>query len=110
MAGMGSGSSAGTAISRYPGWPGTLWVTLIRFGPEILVVSVLLLTLAAALRRRTAAVPALTGGVILYGGMYVQPSVSVMYVAMILGTALLVLSYVASLRPILGPSMLRPSR
>ena len=104
MSGMGSGSSSGTAASRYPGWLDVV----IRFGPEILVVSVLLLTLAVALRRRTAAVPALIGGLILYAGMYAQPSLAVMYAAMILGTALLVLAYVASLRPTLGPWTLRP--
>jgi hypothetical protein len=75
-----------------------------------LVVSVLLLTFAVALRRRTAAVPAVIGGVILYGGMYAQPNLTVMYVAMILGTALLVLAYVASLRPTLGPRMPNPGR
>lgn len=106
MSGMGSGSSSGAAASHYPGWLDVL----IRFGPEFLVVSVLLLTLAVTLRRRTAAVPALVGGVILYVGMYAQPSLSVMYAAMILGTALLLLAYLASLRPTLGRWMPRPVR
>jgi hypothetical protein len=95
MSGMGSSSSSGGAASRYPGWLDAL----IRFGPEILVISVVLLTLAVALRRPAAAVPALVGGAILYLGMYGQQNLAVMYVAMIIGTLLLAVSVIASLRP-----------
>lgn len=105
MSGMGGPSSSGSAS------PSPAWLDfLIRFGPEILIVSILLLTFAVGLRRRDAIVPALSGGLILYVGMYAQPSLPVMYAAMAIGTAFLLLAFVASLRPTLGFRALRPSR
>ena len=101
MAGM-SGTGPGSTPSHGPGWPGTLWVFLIRFGPEILIVSIIILTIAVALRRREAAIPALLGGVILYAGMYAQPILAWMYVAMVVGTSLLLLAYLASRHPSWG--------
>lgn len=54
---------------------------LLRLGPVLLVVSVLLVTAAFALSRRpVAAVPALLAGAVLYAGMYAQPDLTVMYV------------------------------
>jgi len=105
MSGMGGSSSSGSS-SHSPGWLDAL----IRFGPEILIISILLLAFAVGLRRRDAVVPALIGGLILYVGMYAQPSLAVMYAAMVVGTALLVLAFVASLRPTLGIRALRLSR
>jgi hypothetical protein len=93
MAGMGSGDQ-GAGAAHSPGWLDVL----LRWGPEILVVSVLLIVASVALRRRWAALPAIGGGLILYVGMYAQPNLAVMYGTIIVGTALLVLAYVASLR------------
>jgi hypothetical protein len=86
------GTGAGAAHA--PGWLDAL----LRYGPVILVVSVLLVAVSVALRRRLAALPAIGGGLILYVGMYAQPNLAVMYGTIIVGTALLVLAYVASLR------------
>src|SRR5215211_4354384 len=72
---------------------------LLRWGPEILVISVLLMVASVVLRRRWAALPAIGGGIILYVGMYVQPNLAVMYATIAVGTLLLILAYVASLRP-----------
>ncbi len=98
MAGMGSGhqGGAGADVSHNPGWLDAI----LRFGPEILIVSVLLIVASVALRRRSAALPAIGGGVVLYVGMYAQPNLALMYTAMAVGTVLLVLAYVASFRPI----------
>jgi hypothetical protein len=92
MAGMSGPASAGDA--QLPAW----WETIVRLGPEILVVSVLLVAITAALGRRLAALPATAGGVILYLGMYAQPNVVLMEAATAPGLALLVLAYVRGLR------------
>jgi hypothetical protein len=93
MAGMGS-EHHGAGATASPEW---LDVPL-RWGPEILVVSVLLIVASVALQRRWAALPAIGGGLILYIGMYVQPNLAVMYGAIVVGTALLILAYAASFR------------
>lgn len=92
-AGMGTMISTGSA--RLPGWLDVI----VRFGPEILVFSLLLLIAGVAVRRRGAAIPAVVGGVGLYVGMYVQSSLLWMYLAIGVGGMLLLLAYVASLRP-----------
>ncbi len=94
MAGMGA-EHQGASAAHSPGW----FDVLLRWGPEILVVSVLLIVASVALRRQWAALPAIGGGLILYGGMYAQPNLAVMYAAIVVGTVLLVLAYVASFRP-----------
>ena len=104
MGGMSGSASAGQA--QLPAW----WEAIVRLGPEILVVSVLLVALAVALRRHVAALPAIAGGFILYVGMYVQPSLVVMEAATLLGIALLVLAYAASFRFALGLVTARPNR
>jgi hypothetical protein len=97
MAGMGNmGGNAGTS-THFPGWLDAL----MRFGPVILIGSVLLVGVAVWLRRKAAVIPTLVGGLILYAGMYVQPNLAIMYGAMVLGTVLLVVAYVASLRSML---------
>lgn len=93
MAGMGTMTSSSSA--RLPGWLDAI----VRFGPEILVLSLLLLIAGVAVRRPSAAIPAVVGGVGLYVGMYVQNSVFWMYVAIGVGGVLLLLAYVLSLRP-----------
>jgi hypothetical protein len=92
MDGMGGFEPAGQA--QLPAW----WTELVLLGPAILVTSVLVLAVAVAIRRRLASLPALVGGSILYLGMYAQPSLPMMYTAMALGIALLVLAYAAGLR------------
>ncbi len=92
MVGMGATNSPGP--SGLPGWLDAI----VRFGPEILVVSILLVVAGVALRRRRAAIPAVVGGVVLYVGMYVQNSLLLMYVAVGIGSILL-LGYAVSLRP-----------
>jgi hypothetical protein len=92
MAGMRTRNSPGP--SRLPQWLDAI----VRFRPEILVVSLLLVVAGVALRRRSAAIPAVVGGVVLYVGMYVQKSLILMYVAIGVGGILLLLGYVVSLR------------
>ncbi len=58
---------------------------LLDHGPEILVVSVVFVTLALALRRSLAAVGAALVGAIMYWGMYVQANLTTMYVTIALG-------------------------
>jgi hypothetical protein len=104
MGGMGGSESAGQG--QLPAW----WEAIVRLGPEILVVSVLLVALAVSLRRRVAALPAIAGGLILYVGMYVQTSMIAMEAATVLGIALLVLAYAAGLGPALGLATARSNR
>ncbi len=98
-AGSGHHGGAGAAHAGEGGIPGWLDFVL-RWGPEILFVSVVLIVVSVALRRRSAALPAIGGGVVLYVGMYAQPNLALMYAAMAVGTVLLVLAYAASLRPV----------
>ena len=79
----------------------TWWTEIVHLGPGILVVSVLLVALAVALRRRFAALPAVAGGLTLYLGMYAQPSLPVMDAAMVLGITSVVLAYMIGIRPAL---------
>ncbi len=92
MAGMGSGHQG---MADVPGW----LEALLSFGPVILIVSVLLVAASVTLRRRLAALPAISGGLFLYVGMYAQPNLALMYAAIVVGTVLLVVAYGASLRP-----------
>ena len=77
MAAM-SGTGAGT--------PHGVLGVLLRIGPWLLVVSVLLVTAAFALTSRpAAAIPALLAGAGLYAGMYRQTSLLVMYASIAAG-------------------------
>lgn len=85
----GAGAAAGMsgmADMTGPAQGGLLGV-LLQYGPIILVVSVVLVTVSVALRRPVAAVPALAAGALLYWGMYAQPSYPVMYGSLALGFA-----------------------
>lgn len=104
MGGMSSSDSAGQ--SRLLVW----WTNSVHLGPKVLVLSVFLLVLAVAARRRLATVPAIAGGLFLYVGMYVQTSVMAMEAVTVIGTGLLVLAYAASLRPSLGLATARSNR
>lgn len=94
MAGMGpapsAASGAATTASSHP--DGLLGV-LVAIGPELLVVSILLVTASLALRRRVAIAPAFVGGAILYWGMYAQSSDAVMYATMAAGYLIWVATY-----------------
>ena len=96
MAAAGSGDHAGTGAAHSPGWLDAV----LRWGPEILVASVLLIVVSVMLRHRWAALPAIVGGLVLYVGMYAQPNLALMYTAIAVGTILLILAYVTSLRPL----------
>ncbi|GAC1527959.1 MAG: hypothetical protein NVS2B16_35840 [Chloroflexota bacterium] len=96
MAGMSNAGAVSQA--QIPGW----WTSVMHLGPHILVLSVVLVVLAVAVRRPLATMPAISGGVVLYLGMYVQPGLMTMKAAMVIGTGLLVLAYAASLRPAVG--------
>jgi hypothetical protein len=76
------------------------WLDLtVRYGPEILVASTVLVAAAVAIRRPMALLPAAVGAVVLYVGMYVQNSVGWMYLSIGVGMSLLTFAYVASLLP-----------
>lgn len=97
MAGMGpaptSTSTATAASSTASSHPGGVLGFLVTIGPELLVVSVLLVTVSLALRRRVAAVPALAAGALLYWGMYAQASVGLMYATIAVGYLVWVATY-----------------
>ena len=81
-AATGMAAMAGTG----PGAPHGALGVLLRIGPWLLVVSVLLVTAAFGLTRRPAtAILALLAGALLYAGMYAQPNVAVMYAAIAVG-------------------------
>jgi hypothetical protein len=101
MEGMGSFDAAQQA--QLPAW----WTEVVHLGPAILVISVLLVALAVALRHPLAALPAIVGGPVLYVGMYAQPSLPVMYAATVLGISLLLLAYAVGLRPALCMTIAR---
>ncbi len=52
---------------------------LLDHGPAILIASIILVTVALALRRPPAAVVAAAVGALMYWGMYVQSGLTVMY-------------------------------
>lgn len=88
-AGVGA-SAAATGMAAMSGTgagaPHGVIGVLLRVGPWLLVVSVLLVTAAFALTRRpAAAIPALLAGAVLYVGMYRQASLSVMYASIAVG-------------------------
>ncbi len=67
------------------------WLSgLLRFGPEILVASLLLVIVPLALRRSIGTLPAVVGGTILFAGMYVQSNGTIMVIATGLGFSLIV--------------------
>lgn len=85
MAGMSAMAATRTQTNVAAAAPAGLLAFLLRAGSAILVVSVVLVTLSLASRRKTAAVPALVGGAILYWGMYAQPHLAVMGAAIVAG-------------------------
>ena len=68
------------------GHPGGALGALVRIGPWLIVVSVLLVAAAFALTYRpVTAIPALVAGAVLYAGMYAQNSLPVMYASIAIG-------------------------
>lgn len=92
---VGAGIAAGAKGARsMQNMGGMEWPSLLtQYGPELLVASVVLTTLAVAFRRSLlGALTAIGGGVILYYGMYMQTNVSIMAALTIIGLTLLLLS------------------
>jgi len=89
LAAAGVGTSA--AVTGMAGMTGRgttahgLLGVLLRAGPGLLIASVLLVTVAFALRRLLAAAGAFAAGAVLYGGMYGQSSPVVMYASIGVG-------------------------
>src|SRR5260370_41171261 len=82
MANMGSGSSGQTASS---GFFGSLIRFLLQVGPPLLIISVAAVSVSLSLRRRTAIIPAVRAGAVMYAGMYLQSEVPLMYATTRLG-------------------------
>lgn len=70
---------------RAHGSLGTLLHLLHRISPGLLMVSIVLIAGAFALRRPVAVIPALLAGAVLYAGVHGQSNPSVMYAAMGVG-------------------------
>lgn len=102
----GGMSGSATGHTQVPSW----WEILLRLGPEVLITSVLLVVLTLAFRRPVAMVPAIIGGLILYLGMYDQPSSTVMYATTAVGIVSLLLAFLAGLRPTLSLAQVRLHR
>lgn len=82
VAGMGH-AAHGPGEAR-GGFPALLDV-LHRISPALLILSIVLVTVAFAVRRRAAVLPALLAGVVLYLSVHGQADPTVMYVGMALG-------------------------
>ena len=96
MAGMGPAPAARAAASSGAAAPSHLGDVLgfvVTIGPELLVVSILLVTVSLALRRRAAALPALFAGALLYWAMYAQGSDALMYATIAVGYAIWAATY-----------------
>jgi hypothetical protein len=98
MAGMASASSPDAG--HLPAW----LEALVRYGPQLLVASLAVLAVGVGLRRPAVLTPAAVGGAILYVGMYKQHSLPWMYAAIAVGTVLLLIAYLSSLRSSVGPT------
>lgn len=86
MAGMSGGSPPTHEAS---------WLTfLLQYGPEILGISVLFISISFFLKRKIAVIPGMVGGAILYWGMYMQPSVPWMYGSMAIAAIIWMVAYV----------------
>lgn len=87
---LGAGSSgaagmAGMSHHQSHGTFGGLLHALHQISPALLIVSIVLVAGAFALRRPAAVVPALLAGVVLYVSVHAQPEPAVMYAGMALG-------------------------
>lgn len=89
---LGAGASAAAGVGHAghgtggsPGWLATLLDALHRISPALLIVSIVLVAVAFALRRAAAVLPALVAGVVLYLSVHGQTDPAVMYAGMALG-------------------------
>ncbi|WP_152665338.1 hypothetical protein [Mycobacterium sp. UM_Kg1] len=94
LAAVGAGASAAAGAghgahdgARPRGSGGAALEALHRISPVLLIVSIVFVTVALALRRRAAALPALIVGVALYLSVHGQSDPTVMYAGMALGYA-----------------------
>lgn len=103
MAGMGPAPAeraVAASGAAAPSHAGGVLGFLVTIGPELLVVSILLVTVSLALRRRVAALPAPFAGALLYWGMYAQGSDALMYATIAVGYAIWAATYAwTRLRP-----------
>lgn len=88
--GVGASAAAGAGHAGHgtggsQGWFAALLDVLHRISPVLLIVSIVLVTVAFALRRRAAVLPALLAGVVLYLSVHGQADPAVMYAGMALG-------------------------
>lgn len=86
--GLGASAAAGVSHAAHgeaAGWPSALLDVVHRISPVLLIVSIVLVAVAFALRRRAAVVPALLAGVVLYLSVHGQTDPTVMYGGMALG-------------------------
>lgn len=89
---LGAGASAAVGMGHAAhgaggshGWFAAALDVVHRVSPVLLLVSIVLVTAAFAMRRRVAVLPALLAGVVLYFGVHGQTDPVVMYAAMALG-------------------------
>ncbi|WP_152664822.1 hypothetical protein [Mycobacterium sp. UM_Kg27] len=115
LAALGAGASAaagmghaGHATGEFRGWFAALLDVLHRLSPVLLTASVVLVTVAFALRRRAAVLPALLAGVVLYLSVHGQDDPAVMYAGMALGYGAWIALYLWT-RPHSGASSCQPS-
>jgi hypothetical protein len=100
LAGAGAAVGAQADAGSMPGMgptpsnhPGGILGVLVIIGPELLVASIILVTVSLTLRRRGAAFLSLVAGAMLYWGMYAQGSVTLMYTTMAGGYVIWALTY-----------------
>lgn len=88
--GVGASAAAGMGHAAHgssdsPGWFAAALDMVHRVSPVLLIVSIVLVAGAFALRRRAAVLPALAAGAVLYLGVHGQSDPAIMYAAMALG-------------------------
>lgn len=88
--GAGASAAAGMGHAAHGGGEPRGWFAAVvdvvhRVSPVLLIVSIVLVAAAFAMRRRAAVLPALLAGVVLYLGVHGQADPAVMYAAMALG-------------------------
>ncbi|MGB3476264.1 MAG: hypothetical protein WBA69_15940 [Mycobacterium sp.] len=112
---LGAGASAaagaghaGHGAGGSQGWLATVLDTLHRISPVLLIVSIVLVAVAFALRRRAAVLPALIAGVVLYLSVHGQDDPLVMYAGMALGYGAWIVLYLWT-RPRSGASSCQKS-
>jgi hypothetical protein len=75
----------GEQTDELHGTPGALLHLLQRITPGLLIVSIVLIGCAFALRRPVAVIPALLAGAVLYASVHIQADQAVMYAGMAVG-------------------------